>query len=206
MRYGAATHVCPQVRPAPWQRRWTWAKRRHPQHKQAMGASPRGSERRFLDLLGRQGGTGEARRHPAHTRHDGHREAFPRCPSPAPIRDGAPAAARETGNRRATTTDAAPEHGLRPMRAVSHPMHRGRQPRNGSADPSKPRWNRRYRYHTPCTPLVPSATPPTGRATPAKGLSRLRGNAPVRFLGGWKVATSSGYPVPDAQRYAARRT
>jgi hypothetical protein len=32
----------------------------------------------------------------------------------------------------------------------------------------------------------------------AKGLSRMRGNSHVRFLGGWKVVTSSGYPVPDA--------
>jgi hypothetical protein len=31
-------------------------------------------------------------------------------------------------------------------------------------------------------------------------LSRMRGNSHVRFLGGWKVATSSGYPVAEPQR------
>jgi hypothetical protein len=40
----------------------------------------------------------------------------------------------------------------------------------------------------------------------AKGLSRMRGNSHVRFLGGWKVVTSSGYPVPDAQRYCAKKS
>ena len=34
----------------------------------------------------------------------------------------------------------------------------------------------------------------------AKGLSRMRGNSHVRFLGGWKVVTSSGYPVAEPQR------
>ena len=29
----------------------------------------------------------------------------------------------------------------------------------------------------------------------AKGLSRMRGNPHVRFLGGWRVVTLSGYPV-----------
>jgi hypothetical protein len=29
----------------------------------------------------------------------------------------------------------------------------------------------------------------------AKGLSRMKGNLHVRFLGGWRVATLSGYPV-----------
>jgi len=29
----------------------------------------------------------------------------------------------------------------------------------------------------------------------AKGLSRMKGNLPVRFLGGWGVVTSPGYPV-----------
>jgi hypothetical protein len=28
-------------------------------------------------------------------------------------------------------------------------------------------------------------------------LSRMRGNSHVRFLGGWKVATPSGYPVGE---------
>ena len=28
-----------------------------------------------------------------------------------------------------------------------------------------------------------------------KGLSRMRGNSHVRFLGGWRVVTPSGYPV-----------
>ena len=37
----------------------------------------------------------------------------------------------------------------------------------------------------------------------AKGLSRMRGNSHVRFLGGWKVVTSSGYPVAQARRSAA---
>jgi hypothetical protein len=29
----------------------------------------------------------------------------------------------------------------------------------------------------------------------AQGLSRMKGNFPVRFLGGWRVVTLSGYPV-----------
>jgi hypothetical protein len=29
----------------------------------------------------------------------------------------------------------------------------------------------------------------------AKGLSRMKGNFHVRFLGGWRVVTPSGYPV-----------
>ena len=29
----------------------------------------------------------------------------------------------------------------------------------------------------------------------AKGLSRMKGNLHVRFLGGWRVVTLSGYPV-----------
>jgi len=29
----------------------------------------------------------------------------------------------------------------------------------------------------------------------AKGLSRMKGNFHVRFLGGWRVATPPGYPV-----------
>jgi len=29
----------------------------------------------------------------------------------------------------------------------------------------------------------------------AKGLSRMKGNFHVRFLGGWRVVTLSGYPV-----------
>ena len=29
----------------------------------------------------------------------------------------------------------------------------------------------------------------------AKGLSRMKGNLHVRFLGGWSVVTRSGYPV-----------
>ena len=172
-----------------------------PAYKQDVGESPLFSERRLLDMLGRQGGTGEARRHPDHTLHEGHREACPLCPSPAPILDGAQEAASEKGNLRETTAEAAPETGI-PMRSVSHPMHSGRKHSNGSYSPYKPRWNRRYQDQTPCTPLVPSATPPKGRATTAKGLSRMRGNSHVRFLGGWKVATSSGYPVPDAQRSA----
>jgi hypothetical protein len=155
-----------------------------PEPKQARGESPLCSERRLLDILGRQGGTGEARRNPDHTLHQGHREAFPLGPSPAPIRDGAQEAARGKGTLRETTAEAAPATGI-PMRAVSHPMHSGRQHRNGSSSPYKSRWLRRPQQHTSCTPLVPSATSPQGRATMAKGLSRMRGNSHVRFLGGW---------------------
>ena len=39
----------------------------------------------------------------------------------------------------------------------------------------------------------------------AKGLSRMRGNSHVRFLGGWKVVTSSGYPVPEAWAFGCNR-
>ena len=141
-RYGAAQPVLPKVRQAPWQRLWTWAKRRHPPKRQAVGESALCSARRLVDMLGRKGGTGEARRHPDHPLHEGHREACPLGPSPAPRLDGAQEAAREKGNLRATTAEAAPETGI-PMRAVSHPMHRGRQHRNGSSSPYKPRGNRR---------------------------------------------------------------
>ena len=34
----------------------------------------------------------------------------------------------------------------------------------------------------------------------------MRGNSHVRFLGGWKVATPSGYPVAERQRWAAARS
>ena len=33
----------------------------------------------------------------------------------------------------------------------------------------------------------------------AKGLSRMKGNLHVRFLGGWRVVTLSGYPVESSQ-------
>ncbi len=33
-----------------------------------------------------------------------------------------------------------------------------------------------------------------------KGLSRMKGNFHVRFLGGWRVVTLSGYPVGEARR------
>jgi hypothetical protein len=89
------------------------------------------------------------------------------------------------------------------MRSVQHLVHSRRKHRNGSYDPYKPRWNRRYQQETSRTPLVPSATSPKGRATTAKGLSRMRGNSHVRFFGGWGVVTLTGYPVPDAQRWAA---
>jgi hypothetical protein len=62
------------------------------------------------------------------------------------------------------------------MRAGSHPIHSGRKPRNGSYSPDKSRWIRRPQQQTSCTPLVPSATSPKGRATMAKGWSRMRGN------------------------------
>ena len=39
----------------------------------------------------------------------------------------------------------------------------------------------------------------------AQGLSRMRGNSHVRFLGGWCVVTLTSYPVPDAQRSASIR-
>src|SRR4029077_6775024 len=112
----------------------------------------------------------------------------------ASILDRAQEATGGKGNLRETTADTAPETGI-PMRSLSHTVYYGGKHRNGSYSPYKPRWNRRDHQQTPCTPLVPSATSPKGRATTAKGLSRMRGNSHVRFLGGWKVVTPSGYPV-----------
>src|SRR6266446_7738401 len=81
------------------------------------------------------------------------------------------------------------------MHAVYHPFCTGRSHRNGSYYPEKSWGYRRPRQYTSGPPLVPSATSSKGRATTAKGLSRMKGNLHVRFLGGWRVVTPSSYPV-----------
>ena len=81
------------------------------------------------------------------------------------------------------------------MRSVYYPICTRRRQRNGPYHTHKSRWNGRHHQQTSGTPLVPSATSSEGQATTAKGLSRMRRNPHVRFLGGWRVATPSGYPV-----------
>jgi len=76
-RYGAATHVLHKVRQAQWQLLWRLGETPPPEPKQAMGESPLFPGRRVVDMLGRKGGTGSARRHPEHTLPPGHREACP---------------------------------------------------------------------------------------------------------------------------------
>src|SRR5713101_5690697 len=165
-----------------------------PEQKKSLGESTLLSERRLLDIFQGKGDIGQTRRNPDHPLHQGHREELPLRSSSAPVLDRAQEATSGKGNLRETTADTAPETGI-PMRSVSCPIYSGRKHRNGSYYPYKSRWNRRHQEQTSRTPLVPSATSPKGRATTAKGLSRMRGNSHVRFLGGWKVATPSGYPV-----------
>lgn len=92
-----------------------------PGQKPEMGDSPLLSGRWSVDMLGRQGGTGEVRRTPAHPLYKGHREAFPLEPGPTPLVDRAQEATREKGNLRDTTADAAPATGI-PLGSGSPPI------------------------------------------------------------------------------------
>ena len=75
-RHGAAQPVCQKARHAQWQLLWAWAKRRPP-HQSSQWVKARDCRSaRLLDMLGRAGSVGPARRHPDDPLHQGQRQTF----------------------------------------------------------------------------------------------------------------------------------
>ena len=146
-----------------------------PYQEKSMGESSLLQRRWLWDIPGRRSRIGATRCNPNHPLHKGHRKKLALGSDAAPIRGGAQEATSGKGNLQETTADVAPKTRIE-MRPVSHPVYTRRRHSNGSYQPHKSRWNRRPQQQTSRTPLVPSATSSTGRATTAKGLSRMKGN------------------------------
>ena len=114
------------------------------------------------------------------------------------------AAAEETGGSipLQATAGTPPDPGLclrrmrRPVRPGRGRRHDGRAPRQAAPQ------GRRGRDGEPAPPasMVPSSAPSAGRVQDGRGLSRMRDNSHVRFLGEEVAAMRSPYPTTPTER------